>query len=216
MFTGLVETTGLLRGRSGADARITVRPARRFENLVYGESIAVNGACLTLEQARDDGTLEFYTLEETLARTNLGLLEIGAAVNLERAMKLGDRLGGHMVTGHIDAVGTMLSCDLVGSDVRLTVGIPELLRPYLVEKGSIAIDGVSLTVIDVTDDYFTVELIPVTLKETALREREPGMPVNLEGDILGKYVEKQLRLAAVSEHGGGSGVTMSKLMEAGW
>ncbi|MDD3118211.1 MAG: riboflavin synthase [Victivallales bacterium] len=215
MFTGLVENTGVLTGRSGADARIAIRPAKRFDDLVYGESIAVNGACLTLEKVRDDGILEFYTLEETLARTNLGLLEFGSGVNLERAMKLGGRLGGHLVTGHIDAVGTMLACDLVGGDVRLTIGVPALLRPYLVPKGSIAIDGVSLTLIEVEEDRFTVELIPVTLQETALHEREPGAPVNLEGDILGKYVERQLQLMpTVSRHGGG--VTMSTLLESGW
>jgi len=214
MFTGLVETTGILTGRAAGSARIMVMPAKPFTDLVYGESIAVNGTCLTLEEVRDDGLLEFYTLEETLSRTNLGQLGIGSRVNLERALRVGDRLGGHMVTGHIDAVGELISCDMVGDDIQLKVSVPEILRPYLVEKGSIAIDGVSLTLIEVTDAYFTVELIPVTLKETALGDREPGSPVNLEGDILGKYVEKQLALRA--SDGNKSTVTMETLYNAGW
>ncbi len=216
MFTGLIETTGILISRSGSDARIMVRPHKAFTGLAYGESIAVNGTCLTLEEVRADGMLEFYTLEETLARTNLGLLEIGAKVNLERALKVGDRLGGHMVTGHVDAVGQLISCEPVGDDVQLKIGIPAALQPYLVEKGSIAIDGVSLTLIEVTDEYFTVELIPVTLRETALCDREVGAPVNLEGDILGKYVEKQLSLRGVRADGRESGVTMETLYNAGW
>ncbi len=215
MFTGLVETTGILVERygEGKAGRLHIKPAEKLENTEYGESIAVNGACLTLEKELDDGNLVFFTLEETLSRTNLGSVEIGEKVNLERAMKVGERLGGHIVSGHIDCVGQVLSWENSGDDVELKVFAPEALRPYLVEKGSIAIDGVSLTLVEVGSDYFTVHLIPVTLGDTALAERAEGMPVNLEGDILGKYVEKQLglRLNATS-----SNVTMDTLKEAGW
>lgn len=215
MFTGLIETTGVITARTehGEAGSLTVRPLRAFTDLQYGESIAVNGACLTLEQVRTDGLLVFHTLAETLRRTNLGVLPIGGKVNLERALRLGDRLGGHLVSGHIDAVGQVIELKAVGGDYELSVSAPEVLLPYLVEKGSITIDGISLTLVKVTDDYFTVELIPVTLEETALRDRASGAAVNLEGDLLGKYVERQLQLAA---RGPRKGVTMDMLREAGW
>lgn len=215
MFTGLIETTGVITARTehGEAGSLTVRPRRAFTDLQYGESIAVNGACLTLEQARADGLLVFHTLAETLRRTNLGLLPIGGNVNLERALRLSDRLGGHLVSGHIDAVGQVIELKAVGGDYELSVSAPEVLLPYLVEKGSVTIDGISLTLVKVTDDYFTVELIPVTLEETALRDRASGAAVNLEGDLLGKYVERQLQLAA---RGPRKGVTMDMLREAGW
>eukprot|EP00831_Metopus_contortus_P066389 TRINITY_DN59239_c0_g1_i1.p2 TRINITY_DN59239_c0_g1~~TRINITY_DN59239_c0_g1_i1.p2 ORF type:complete len:217 (+),score=57.98 TRINITY_DN59239_c0_g1_i1:516-1166(+) len=215
MFTGLVEAIGVLKGRygQGAAGRLHVTPEHTLEDLKYGESIAVNGTCLTLEKELDNGELVFYTLEETLKRTNLGVLEIGSKVNLERAMKVGDRLGGHIVSGHVDCVGQVISCEQYGDDIEFRVYAPTELRPYLVEKGSVAIDGVSLTLVQVGEDFFTVHLIPVTLEDTALCERESGMPVNLEGDILGKYVEKQL---ALRMSGATDGVTMATLLEAGW
>ena len=150
MFTGLVESVGKLVGRSGEHIR--VRPARRLDSPQFGESVAVNGCCLTLERDFADGTLEFFTLAETLDRTNLGRLPIGSAVNLERALRLGDRLGGHLVSGHIDCVAPVLSfAKCADGDFELTVELPELLAPEVVEKGSIAIDGVSLTVVRVTE-----------------------------------------------------------------
>lgn len=218
MFTGLVESVGKLVGRSGEHIR--VRPARRLDSPQFGESVAVNGCCLTLERDFADGTLEFFTLAETLDRTNLGRLPIGSAVNLERALRLGDRLGGHLVSGHIDCVTPVLSfAKCADGDFELTVELPELLAPEVVEKGSIAIDGVSLTVVRVTESSFAVRLIPVTRAETALAGRTPGTLVNLEGDLIGKYVLRQLALRAGSAEKterSGSSISMETLREAGF
>lgn len=219
MFTGLVESVGKLVGRSGEHLR--VRPARRLEAPRFGESVAVNGCCLTLERDFPDGTLEFYTLAETLDRTNLGRLPIGSAVNLERALRLGDRLGGHLVSGHVDCVAPVLSLvKCADGDFELSVELPELLAPEVVEKGSIAIDGVSLTVVRVEKKSFAVRLIPVTRAETALAGRAPGMPVNLEGDLIGKYVLRQFALrdgsAGAPAERAGSAISMETLREAGF
>ena len=191
--------------------QLLIRSAKPLTAPVYGESIAVNGCCLTLEECR--GTeLVFHVLAETLDRTNLGQLKNGASVNLERALKVTDRLGGHLVSGHIDAVGKVLSRK-VDKDVELTVSFPEELAKYIVWKGSIAIDGVSLTVAKLEKSALTVCLIPVTLAETALEEREPGDPINLETDMAGKYIVRQLELA---EAGKSSNITMATLAEAGF
>lgn len=220
MFTGLVESVGKLVGRSGE--HIQVRLARRFESPQFGESVAVNGCCLTLERDFPDGTLEFFTLAETLDRTNLGRLPIGSPVNLERALRLGDRLGGHLVSGHIDSVAAVLSFTrCADGDFELVVELPELLAPEVVEKGSIAIDGVSLTVVRVEKGSFAVRLIPVTRAETALAGRTPGTLVNLEGDLIGKYVLRQLALrdggaAGEPERCSGSSISMETLRQAGF
>lgn len=209
MFTGIVEMRGTLQARRGH--QLLIRTAKPLPDPVYGESIAVNGCCLTLESW--NGTeLTFHVLAETLDRTNLGALKIGASVNLERALKVSDRLGGHLVSGHIDAVGKVLARH-IARDVELTVAFPEELAKFIVWKGSIAIDGVSLTVARLEGNTFTVCLIPVTLAETALEEREPGMPVNLETDLAGKYIVRQLELA---EAGRKSNITMDTLQEAGF
>ena len=209
MFTGIVEMRGQILARRGH--QLLIRSAKPLTDPVYGESIAVNGCCLTLEECR--GTeLVFHVLAETLDRTNLGQLKNGASVNLERALKVTDRLGGHLVSGHIDAVGKVLSRK-VDKDVELTVSFPEELAKYIVWKGSIAIDGVSLTVAKLEKSALTVCLIPVTLAETALEEREPGDPINLETDMAGKYIVRQLELA---EAGKSSNITMDTLAEAGF
>ena len=207
MFTGIVEMRGQLLARRGH--QLLIRTAKPLTDPVYGESIAVNGCCLTLEECR--GTeLVFHVLSETLARTNLGALKNGASVNLERALKVTDRLGGHLVSGHIDAVGKVLSRK-IAKDVELTVSFPEELAKYIVWKGSIAIDGVSLTVARLEKNTLTVCLIPVTLDDTMLRERVPGDPVNIETDLIGKYVAGQL----ARTRGNGS-ITMEKLRENGF
>lgn len=216
MFTGLIEQMGLLTGRScvGGAGKLFVRPEKGFEAPEFGESVAVNGACLTLEKY-EKGQLEFHTLEETLKRTNLGKLALGSPVNLERALKVGARVGGHFVSGHVDGTGRVLGLEKEGGDICLRVELPENLRGgYLVEKGSVAVDGVSLTLIEVGVDYFRVGLIPVTLEETALCRRVVGMEVNIESDLLGKYV-----IGRLQGHGGcntGSRVTMDLLLEAGF
>jgi riboflavin synthase len=192
MFTGLVETTGTIISRGGG--KLLIRPDKPFETLQFGESIAINGACLTLEKNHPDGTLEFHTLDETLKRTCLGAKNIGAKVNLERALRVGDRLGGHIVSGHIDCVSKIIEMNRSGTDIELKIAIPPELAPYLVEKGSIAIDGISLTLVQVTE------------------HAKNGDIVNLEGDVIGKYVERQLRLDSVNS----TKITMDKLFNAGW
>ena len=212
MFTGLVEMTGTLAGCTGEHLRI--RPGKVFEAPVFGESVAVNGCCLTLERVLPNGELEFFTMAETLKRTNLGSLALGDSVNMERAMKAGGRLGGHIVSGHIDGTGSVLDFHRrPDGDYELKVALSEELAPEVVAKGSIAIDGVSLTVVEVGDDYFTVHLIPVTRDETALVRRSKGTLVNLETDVLAKYVRRQL---AYMERKPKSEITMDTLREAGF
>ncbi len=220
MFTGLIQTTATLlsRHRAGEAGKLSVRCARSLDAPQYGESIAVNGACLTLERADADGTLHFHTLAETLERTNLGRLPIGAKLNIERALQLGDRIGGHLMTGHIDATAPVRDCRRLGAgDFEVTVELPEAYAPLVVEKGSIGIDGISLTVASAGNGFFTVRLIPVTLADTALEARKPGSLVNLETDLLGKYVFHQL--SAGRDGGGpesGGAITMETLHQAGF
>ena len=215
MFTGLVEMTGVLVNLHGE--HLTLRPSKPFADPQYGESVAVNGCCLTLERELPGGTLEFFTLAETQRRTNLGRLKSGSLLNFERALRVGHRLGGHIVSGHIDAAAPVLDYrKMPDGDFELRVALPELLAPELVEKGSIAIDGVSLTVIEVGGDFFTVRLIPVTRSDTALVERTPGSLVNLEGDVIGKYVRRQFELRSGRAPEPKSDITMDTLREAGF
>ncbi len=212
MFTGLVETTAKLIGRGGD--KLTLLPAKRFADLEYGESIAVNGCCLTLERENTDGSLIFHTLAETLQRTNLEHLPLGARVNLERALCLGDRLGGHIVAGHIDGTGRVRALRKAGEDTIMDVEFPAELAVYFVCKGSVALDGVSLTLAALERDFFSVHLIPVTRADTALPDRRVGDSVNLETDLMGKYVLRSLELAEAPKKE--SGVTLEKLREAGF
>ncbi|MDR0932897.1 MAG: riboflavin synthase [Victivallales bacterium] len=215
MFTGLVEMTGTLVGLQ--QNCLTVRPAQRFTDPVRGESVAVNGCCLTLERELTGNVLEFFTLAETQKRTNLGQLKPGAKLNLERALRVGDRMGGHIVSGHIDAFAEVINLrKLPDGDYELRVVLPQNLAPEIVEKGSIAIDGVSLTVTEVGKDDFAVRLIPVTRSDTALIERKPGMLVNLESDIVGKYIRRQLDLRSGVAPSGQSEITFDTLREAGF
>ena len=217
MFTGLVEAKGIFKRRqmSGGSGKLLIQlpPAMQLE---HGESVAVNGVCLTYED-NPGGVARFHTLSETLERTNLGNLQPEASVNLERAMRADGRFGGHIVSGHVDCTGRVLALKRGRDDYELKVETPTELRPYLVKKGSICIDGISLTLVEVNDEFFTVCLIPVTLSETALRERPAGSLVNLEADILGKYVFSQLQYLS----GGGlapkkSPITMDFLRQAGF
>jgi len=190
MFTGLVEETGSVAAveRSGAGARLSIETPLAGQ-LAAGDSVAVDGVCLT---AVDPGGASFGAdvMEETLRRTALGRLEPGARVNLELPLRAADRLGGHMVQGHADGVGAVESISAEGLARVVRVGAsPELLR-YVVEKGSIALAGVSLTVAEVDDEGFTVSLIPETLARTTLGAVQAGDSVNLEVDLLAKYVEK--------------------------
>jgi riboflavin synthase len=190
MFTGIVETVATIaRFEGGADRATLVIDAPTVSGGVRrGDSIAVNGACLTVT-AIEGGRLSFEAVAETLSRTNLGELKIGSVVNLERAMRADQRLDGHIVQGHVDVVGRVRALDRAGSDVRLFVDCEPSFSLLLVEKGSVAVDGVSLTVVGVETRGFDVALIPHTLEVTTLGRRRVGDRVNLEADVLGKYVK---------------------------
>ena len=197
MFTGLVQRIGTLRrhSRPGGGAALSVTVAAPWdEPLKLGESIAVQGACLTVGDILQHGGFSADVLAETLARTAFGSLRDGARVNLERALRVGDRLGGHIVQGHVDAIGRVLSIRPREHDIVLRVAADAAVLRGIVPKGSIAIDGVSLTVSALSDDggWFEVNLIPTTLRETSLSDRVPGDAVNLETDVLGKYVERMM------------------------
>jgi riboflavin synthase len=193
VFTGIVETVGTVHALAGRGVRVRLEvdaPAI-LEGVRVGDSVAVNGACLTVTRV-DPPRLAFDAVRETLDRTALGALARGARVNLERALRAGARLDGHIVQGHVDATGRVRALERRGDDVRLRVETGPDFAAELVPKGSVAIDGVSLTVVGVQDDGFDVVLIPHTLKETTLGERQPGDAVNLEADVLGKYVRRHL------------------------
>jgi riboflavin synthase len=194
MFTGLVEDVGtVVRADRRSDALvIAVRPSEMpLAELKLGESVSHDGVCLTVTDVGRDS----YTVlagAETLARSTLGEVRIGATLNLERALRAGDRLGGHMVAGHVDGIGEITARRDGGANVVYVIRAPRALLRYVVEKGSIAIDGVSLTVNGVGDESFDVAIIPHTLAATTIGDKHPGRRVNLEVDVIGKYVEKLL------------------------
>lgn len=193
MFTGIIQTLAEVRetneNESGRTLTI-VEPALAAKSNI-GDSISINGVCLTVV-ARDDGAMRFQAVPETLAKTNLGELNAGDRVNLEPALRAGDPLGGHWVQGHIDGVGTIRSREKFGDGERMGFGCPPDIARQLVAKGSIAVDGISLTVVDPTSDGFSVALIPHTLAVTTLGGKTVGATVNLELDVLGKYVWKYM------------------------
>jgi riboflavin synthase len=195
VFTGIIQTTGRIDRRTasgGAGARLAVSTPRSLPGLTIGESIGVNGACLTVV-SRQGRRFTVDVSPETLKRTTLGRLSSGVRVNLERALRMGDRLGGHIVQGHVDGVGRLEAITPDGDWVVYRFSTPRTLSPYLVEKGSIAVDGVSLTIADCRGPSFSVALIPHTLAETTLGELRPGGHVNLEADVLLKQIEAMLR-----------------------
>ena len=200
MFTGIVEELGTVEAvEQQSDAvRLTVRATTALEGTDLGDSIAVNGCCLTVAE-RTAVTWTADVMAETLAKTGLGSLAAGDRVNLERAATVGSRLGGHLVQGHVDAVGHVVRREPGEHWDVVTVSMPRELAPYLVDKGSITVDGVSLTVVEAQRDGFTVSLIPETLRRTTLGFREPGDAVNLEADVIGKYVARQLELRTAAE-----------------
>jgi riboflavin synthase len=192
MFTGLVEAIGSVRAveERGEASRLILKTSL-VPKLSPGESLAVNGCCLTVA-SKEDGMASFDLLGETLARTNLGLLAGGARVNLERALRVDGRFGGHFVQGHIDTKAEVLDVQEKGGDLNLLIALPVGGGRYLIEKGSIAVNGVSLTVASLHGDSFGLWIIPHTLKETNLGDLRAGDHVNLEYDMLAKYAEKQL------------------------
>jgi riboflavin synthase len=193
VFTGIVEAVGRVVAiePAGEKARLRIEAPHVAEGAPLGASIAVNGVCLTVVEATAQ-QVAFEAVRETLDRTSLGGLRPGARVNLERALRADGRLDGHIVQGHVDGTGRVRALERAGDDVRLAVDCPAELARQLVPKGSIAIDGVSLTLVHVSDTGFDVALIPHTLAETNLGDRRPGDRVNLEADVLGKYVLRYL------------------------
>lgn len=216
MFTGIVEELGKLVsiGTKGDSAVVTVEADVVLEDAKLGDSIAVNGVCLTA-RSFGDGIFTADVMPETLRRTNLGGLKRGAAVNLERALSLGGRLGGHLLLGHVDGTGKIVSVRPEGTAIVYTMTAPEKVRRYLLPQGSVGIDGISLTVTRLEGESFSVSLIPHTVKATTLGRGGPGYTVNLEADVIGKYVEKMIEGGLPGGQGEG-GLTLEKLAEGGF
>ncbi|MFD3960096.1 MULTISPECIES: riboflavin synthase [Streptomyces] len=193
MFTGIVEELGEVTAVEQLDdaSRFRLRGPLVTEGAKHGDSIAVNGVCLTVVET-GDGEFTADVMAETLKRSGLGALTTGSRVNLERPMALGGRLGGHIVQGHVDGTGTIVERTPSEHWEIVKVSLPPELTRYVVEKGSITVDGVSLTVVEAAADFFTISLIPTTLALTTLGHKQPGDPVNLEVDVIAKYVERLL------------------------
>ena len=190
MFTGIIEEMGIVK--SIKNSAITIEADKIFDDLKLGDSVAVNGTCLTISSFSNKIFKADITFE-TLSRTNLGDLKSGFKVNLERALTLSKRLGGHIVSGHIDGVGIIKNISKNDRDIILKIEVPMSLMKYIIEKGSVAIDGISLTVAEVNKNIFSIAIIPHTFKETILYYKKEGDKVNIENDIIGKYVEKLLQ-----------------------
>jgi riboflavin synthase len=214
MFTGLVEEVGKVLGldRVGAGARLHVSCSLPQEEIALGDSIAVNGICLTVVE-KSAGRLSFDVSPETLERTGLKALRPGSFVNLERALRFGDRLGGHLVSGHVDCIAAIRERREVSGNYLFSFQLPARYARYLIEKGSVAIDGISLTVNTVSEEGFSVNIIPHTAEHTTLRYRGPGDEVNIETDLIGKYVE---RLLAKKDPGEKNGVSLELLAKSGF
>ena len=214
MFTGIIEelgTVGAMDRRSDS-IRLTIEAKKVLEGTQLGDSIAVNGICLTVTSLGPS----YFTadvMRETMRRTGLADVRNGSQVNLERALQVGSRLGGHIVSGHIDGVGRIISITTDGIAKVIRIGIPDTMAPFIVEKGSIAIDGISLTVAAVTPDSFTVSIIPHTIANTTLLTKREGSIVNLETDMIGKYVHNFT--VDYTQRGKGK-LTLEKLIENGF
>ncbi|OPZ21689.1 MAG: Riboflavin synthase [Firmicutes bacterium ADurb.BinA205] len=213
MFTGIIEEVGTVKAvqHSGSNSFIRIEAKKVLEDVHLGDSIAVNGVCLTVTHF-DSTTFQADVMNETLSRSSLGSLRNGSPVNLERAMAAGGRFGGHIVSGHIDGTGTVSDIRNDGIAVWYTISANADILRYIVEKGSIAIDGISLTVAKVTDNSFSVSIIPHTASVTILGTKKTGDIVNLENDIVGKYVEKLMKPADSPQ----SGLNMEMLAKNGF
>lgn len=217
MFTGIVEEIGKIEGvQKGSRSSILKIAARRvLEGSQIGDSIACNGVCLTVTNM-SEGSYECDVMAETLRRSNLGELKAGDRVNLERALAVGSRLGGHIVSGHIDGRGTIVSMEREDNAVWVMIRAEKEILRYIIEKGSIAIDGISLTVAYVDDKVFRISMIPHTGEATTLLSKKPGDSVNLENDLIGKYVEKLLFAKKEEEKEEKENLTMDFLSEYGF
>lgn len=210
MFTGIIEEKGKIERiiHGAKSCLLEIKAQKIFDDLKLGDSVAVNGVCLTVSELAPPHFVA-DVMPETLRRTGLGTLAKGGNVNLERAMQLGGRFGGHIVTGHIDGTGTVTNTVIEDNAVLVTISAEQSIMQYIVEKGSVTLDGISLTVASVRNDRFTVSIIPHTAKETTIHDRNTGDKINIECDIIGKYV-KQFN----SKESGG--ITMDFLRENGF
>jgi riboflavin synthase len=220
MFTGIIEELGRVRSveRRGEGVRMILEARVVTEGTSDGDSVAVNGVCLTALEVRADSFAADGS-RETLQRSTLGLLRAGSPVNLERAVTPSTRLGGHIVQGHVDGRGKFLSAEEHGGSWTVRVGFPSELARYLVFKGSVAVEGISLTVAALSEDHFEVAIIPKTWAATNLSQLRPGDPVNLEADIIAKYVERILSFGPRAQGGedeAGEGITLEKLSRLGY
>lgn len=218
MFTGLIEGVGKVSGirRSRNEMMVSIKPPCDTADCQIGESISVNGVCLTVTEIRD-GSLSMDVSGETLSRSTLRLLKVGDSVNLERALRLTDRLGGHLVSGHVDGIGTIVRKDQSGQSCVIRIRIEQGISRYLIEKGSIAVDGISLTINACENDLFEVNIIPQTGAATTLLRKRTGDPVNIETDLIGKYVEKLFfRERPVRDEKTASGIDLDTLVKHGF
>lgn len=203
MFTGIVQGLGevLAHNRRGQESRFTIRPLFAMPDIELGESISVNGACLSVEKSVDGG-FQAYASSETLFRTNLAALRQGSKVNLERALALGDRLGGHLVSGHVDCLATIDEIIRSGESLRIRVSYPEQYSGEVISKGSVALDGISLTVNEAGAGFLRVNVIPDTQGRTNLGDWRKGTRLNMETDMIGKYVRRMLQPWKQGDAGG--------------
>ena len=220
MFTGLVEEIGVIRRvmKSPLGARLVIGADIVLEGTKIGDSVAVSGACLTVTEI-EVGQFVADCMAETLARTTVGSLKAGSRVNLERALALGQRLGGHLVLGHVDAVGEVSSIEPKGDALEMRLSLPAEIETLVAEKGSIAVDGVSLTIIRVGPKEFVVGLVPHTVEATTLSGLGSGSRVNLEADVIGRYVQRSLSIGSLAEPvdlGATEGLSMELLVEKGF
>jgi riboflavin synthase len=214
MFTGIITEVGSIRSVERVGAAMNLEIECHYEALVLGESIAVDGTCLTAARITRDGFVANASAE-TLARTTLSNARSGHRVNLERALAVGDRLGGHIVAGHVDGIGQVAGREPVSGSERWTITAPPEVLRFVAEKGSVTVDGVSLTINAVGPTTFEVNLVPFTLGATALGGKHVGSPVNLEADVIARYVARALEARAPGG-GGSGGVTMELLQRAGF
>ncbi|MBI4831463.1 MAG: riboflavin synthase [Candidatus Lindowbacteria bacterium] len=205
MFTGIIQEIGtILRISPGQACKIVIRAKKLLKGMELGDSVSVDGACLTVTRS-DKESFHVDAMPETIEKTTLKYLQVGSRVNMESSLKVGDKMGGHWVTGHVDGTGNILSTQKVGNSVIYEISLSRELSEYLVQKGSVAIDGISLTMIDCGHEAFTVGLIPHTLQHTTLGEKGVGDYVNLETDVIGKYVRRYLK-------GASEGIVTEKLL----
>ena len=214
MFTGIIEDIGTIRSvrKAGKGTILTVETGLDLLDTEVGDSVAVDGVCLTVTMV-GQGTFDVEATSETISRSTLARASAGDRVNLERALRLGDRLGGHIVQGHVEGVGVIRSAVHEADGLIIEIAVPRTIGRYLVDKGSVAVDGISLTVNSITAEGFTLNIIGHTRKVTTLGEKRPGGHVNVETDIIGKYVE---RLVATGKQTLEGGITLERLAEEGY